>query len=712
MPRALWLLVLLLALAAPLSLAPAPAAARALPSLFVDEPVTSATLPTALAFAPDGRMLIAQQTGELLVYRAGAPAPALALDLKSAGPNGTSLVCANLERGLLGVAVDPEFAQNGVIYLYYTWRRSGFCPSGGSADELPLNRVARFTMRGDQVDTSSQRVLVDAIGSPSGRHNGGDLDIPADGHLYISVGDGGINGGPAQNLASLNGKILRVDRATGAGVAGNPFFGAAGAQRCGVLGAARGPGPCEEIFALGLRNPFRMAFRPNTSEFHINDVGQRTWEEVNLGRAGANYGWPEREGPCAAVGPRCDPGPQTIPPDPLLAYRHGGNPAPQPFQNCNSITDGAFVPPGAWPAEYDGAYLFADYTCHAIFRLLPRASGGADAALFGNGLLANGITSLTFGADGSGGQALYYASHGGGNVGRIRFTGGRNAPPVALAQASASYGRLPLAVQFSSAGSADADGSIVGYAWDFGDGAGASGPSASHTYTRSGVFEAVLTVTDGRGASGRSAPIKIFAGNEPPIPTILAPLESERFVVGQSFTLRGQASDPEDGPLPAEALVWQVTLHHDAHTHPFLEPTSGDGVTISAPAPEDLAAVTTSYLRIDLRARDKAGLLSPPVSLELRPKIVSVTLESDPPGMQLQVNDGYLTTPASLPSWPGYICTVLAPSQIAPGGARVMLVSWDDQPNGSRAITTPDGDAQYRAIFAPARSLFLPLGAR
>src|SRR5262245_16745573 len=301
------LLAPLLALALPLaalSLAAAP------PAGFADALVTSVPSPTALAFTPDGRLLITTQTGQLRVYQAGALLPTPALDL-------AAVLCSDFERGLLGVAVDPGFASDRFIYLYYTRNKYNSCAY--NTPTSPVNRVSRFVLPdSDVVDPAGEVVLVDNIPSPNGNHNAGDLHFGTDGLLYISAGDGGCKlGDPARcagandnarSLSILSGKLLRV--AWDGGVPGdNPYAAAPGARRCGdPAGVPSGAGPCREIIAYGLRNPFRFTFRPGTNEFRINDVGQDTWEEVDDGQVGADYGWNVREGHCA-TGSTTDCGP-------------------------------------------------------------------------------------------------------------------------------------------------------------------------------------------------------------------------------------------------------------------------------------------------------------------------------------------------------------------------------------------------------------------
>jgi glucose/arabinose dehydrogenase len=210
---------------------------------------------------------------------------------------------------LLGVAADPDFGTAGhnYVYLYYTFKKFGVCPSGQPANsDNPVNRVSRFVMSGDTIIPSSEEVLIDNIPSPTGNHNSGDLSFGKDGYLYVSVGDGqcdyaGDSGCSGQNDASrdphvLLGKILRIT-SNGGIPATNPYTGT-GSARCNLTGRTGVGKKCQEMFASGLRNPFRFAFAPDASgtRFFINDVGQGGWEEVNEDRSGADYGWNLCEG--------------------------------------------------------------------------------------------------------------------------------------------------------------------------------------------------------------------------------------------------------------------------------------------------------------------------------------------------------------------------------------------------------------------------------
>ena len=372
--------------------------AATVPAGFTDVQVATPGASTGIAGLPDGRVVVLAQSGSVRLIRDDVLVAGSALNLSLSGCNGG-------ERGLLGVAVDPDFAANGYLYLYYT-RPSPGAPGGC------VNRASRFTMFGDTIDPATEVVLVDNISSNAGNHNGGDLEIGADGFLYISVGDAGADpradsspNNAAQDFSLLNGKILRVVPSTGDPAPGNPISGA-GSDSCRVRGnvPSTPTSPCQEIYAWGLRNPFRFAFDPNTGpqRFFINDVGQSTREEVDEGGIGRNYGWPTREGLCArGLNPPC------AATDPAAGFT-------EPFTDYGRtigqvITAAAFIPNGHWPAEYDGGYLFADAGSGNMW--LRRSNGSIDYANpFVSGV--GGIADMAF-VTTHDSIALYYTLTGG-----------------------------------------------------------------------------------------------------------------------------------------------------------------------------------------------------------------------------------------------------------------------------------------------------------
>jgi glucose/arabinose dehydrogenase len=338
--------------------------AATVPTGFIDSMVANGLSgPTAMAIAPDGRVFITQQGGQLRVVKAGSllSTPFLAVPVDSSG-----------ERGLLGVAFDPNFASNGFVYVYYTATTPNI-----------HNRVSRFTASGDVALAGSETILLelDPLSSAT-NHNGGALHFGLDGKLYVAVGDN-ANGTNAQSLGTLNGKMLRIN-SDGTIPSDNPFFGTA----IGKYGA---------IWALGLRNPFTFAIQPNSSRMFINDVGQDTWEEINDGSPAANYGWPETEGPTQD--------PRFV--SPLYAYNQANG-------GC-AIVGGAFYNPGVeqFPGSYVGTYFFADLCSGWIRNLNP--SSPATAANFASGV-PNPVD-LAVDLDGS----LYYLARGNGSLNRVRF---------------------------------------------------------------------------------------------------------------------------------------------------------------------------------------------------------------------------------------------------------------------------------------------------
>jgi glucose/arabinose dehydrogenase len=354
--------------------------AATLPAGFTETSVAGILNPTAMDIAPDGRVFVCEQGGRLRVIKNGAllPDPFLALNVDSNG-----------ERGLLGVAFDPAFATNNFIYLYYT---------------VPIeprhNRVSRFTANGDVVVLGSEVPILDLDNlSTATNHNGGAIHFGPDGKLYVAVGEN-ANPGNSQTLTNRLGKMLRIN-ADGSIPTDNPFFNtAAGANR--------------SIWALGLRNPFTFTFQHGGGRMFINDVGQDTWEEINDGIAGSNYGWPITEGVTTNPSFR----------SPLFAYAHGTGPT----TGC-AIAGGAFYNPlnVQFPASFVGKYFFADLCSGWIRTFDPATSTVAD--------FASGIgqpVDLKVGTEGS----LYYLSRGSGSLNRIQFNGPGTPPPVIATEAN------------------------------------------------------------------------------------------------------------------------------------------------------------------------------------------------------------------------------------------------------------------------------------
>jgi glucose/arabinose dehydrogenase len=329
--------------------------------------------PTAMDFAPDGRLFLAEQRGVLRVLKADGTLTTF-LDI-------SDKVDSTGERGLLGVAFDPAFPDNQYVYLYYTREATATNPAH--------NRVVRVTAGGNGAVAGSEKLILRLNNlSSATNHNGGAIHFGEGGKLFVAVGDN-ADGDNAQSLSTLKGKMLRINK-DGTIPPGNPFY-------------ERAAGINRAIWALGFRNPFSFAVQPQTGKMFVNDVGQSTWEEIDRGAASANYGWSRYEGP------ESDPAYR----DPAFAYGHGSTST----TGC-AITGGTFYDPptGQFPSGYVGDYFFADL-CSGWIRRLDGATG--DVSGFATGI------SRPVDLEVSKGGSLYYLSRGDveGSVERIRYTG-------------------------------------------------------------------------------------------------------------------------------------------------------------------------------------------------------------------------------------------------------------------------------------------------
>ncbi len=306
--------------------------------------VSGLTSATAMAQAPDGRIFVAEQGGGIRIVKNNilliTPFLSLAVD-------------STQERGVIGIALHPDFTNNAFVFVHYT---TGVAPIH--------NRISRFTVNGnnpDLVSANSEVFIADLPAlSAATNHNGGAIHFGTDGKLYVGVGDN-ANNALSQDLNSPLGKLLRFN-IDGSIPSDNPFCNTAGQQRCA-------------IWAYGLRNPFTFAVQPVSGRIHINDVGQNTWEEINLGAAGANYGWSASEGP-DNIGAGVT--------RPIFNYKHSAaTPAGSGdggFFTGFSIAGGAFYPSSGanavFPAEFRGNYFFADFV-NKFVGVLDLANGNA-----------------------------------------------------------------------------------------------------------------------------------------------------------------------------------------------------------------------------------------------------------------------------------------------------------------------------------------------
>jgi glucose/arabinose dehydrogenase/PKD repeat protein len=733
------------------------ARAGVLPSGFHEREVFSGlTAPTSLAFSPDGRVFVAEKSGVIKVFDSLTdPTPTVFADLSNEVYN-------YWDRGLLGIVLDPEFPTKPYVYVLYTrdaepgeaqvpkWggsSASDTCPSppGPTTDGCVVTgRLSKLTVVGDTMIAETPLITDWCQQFPS--HSIGDLAFGPEDDLFVSGGEGanfnsadwGQSGEPvnpcgdppggvgatlsapaaeggalrAQDVRTLadptglDGAVLRIDPNTGEGVAGNPFGSSSDAN-------------ARRIVAFGLRNPFRLTVRPGTGEVWVGDVGWGTWEEIDrisnpAGPSAANFGWPCYEGGDGGVSIRqgayegagldlCKSlyaaGPAAVA-APYYAYEHSAQVVPG--ESCatgSSSTSGlAFYGGSSFPARYDGALFFADYSRNCIWAMLPGAGGLPDPAKiepFDEGAAAP--VNLIEGPGGS----LYYPDLSGGKIWRISYTAD-NGFPVASATATPNYGLAPLSVQLDARDSSDPNpGDTLSYAWDLdGDGQFDDSTEAAprYTYTTNGTHVAKVRVTDGLGASDvASVPIQV--GNTPPSVSITAPSPSLTWAVGDHISYSATATDPQDGTLPPSAYKWKIIVHHcpsNCHLHVLEEVSGVKSGSLVAPDHE-----YPSWLEIQLTVTDSGGLTATQ-SVEVHPKTVNLNLETSPPGIDLDVNDLSTSTAGSaITLIQGSTATLSAPSPQTVGGTQYVFQSWSDGGGAAHNVVVGK-DETLKATFAAA----------
>jgi glucose/arabinose dehydrogenase len=644
-------------------------AAAAVPAEFTSVTAFSGLVnPTAVRFAPDGRIFVAEKRGTIQMYDGvGDTSPVQVADLRTEVHN-------FWDRGLLGLAIDPDFPARPYLYALYTFDGpiGGTAPRWGSAgaDSDPCSdptgngcvvsgKLVKLTLTGT---TTTRQDLINDWCQQYPSHSVGDLAFGNDGALYVSGGDGaswtfadyGQGGNPvnpcgdpgggaggvmdppsaeggalrAQDLrtpadqVSLDGTVIRVSPDTGAAMPGNPDAAAADPN-------------ARRIVAHGLRNPFRMAVRPGTDELWLGDVGWNTYEEVNrlADPAGAvtNFGWPCLEGPdvqssyAAAQLSICEnlyaQGGDT---KPFFLYRHG-----QPLNtsdNCasaagSSISGVSFAEDsgGPYPPGYDGALFISDYARNCIWVMTRGRDGLPDPASL-KPIVAQAASpvDLEMSPDGE----LFYADVNGGTIRRLVYSGTPQARTTA------------------------------------------------------------------RSVGG--------AATDTPRPVIDTPVVGTTWKVGDTLAFSGSATDPQDGPLPAGSLSWEMVLQHcpsACHSHPLQQWTGVSGASIAAPDHEYPA-----YLELKLTATDSDGTATTVVR-RLDPRTVPITVDSRPEGLALALGVRTAATPFTTTLIEGSTTSLSAPSPMTSSGTSYEFGGWSDGGGPSHNITTGAGAATYTATY-------------
>jgi len=733
--------------------------AATLPPGFQESIVFSGlTNPTNVRFAPDGRVFVAEKSGIIKVFdNLTDTTPTVFADLRTNTHNfwdrgmlGMALDPAFPANPYVYVLYAYDASIGGTAPRWGTvGGTSDGCPTppGATSDGcLVSGRLSRLEAAGN-VMTGSEQVLIEDWCQQFPSHSVGDLVFGEDGALYVSAGDGasfnnvdygqygnqyvgdnrnpcgdppgGVGGAmtpptaeggalrsqslrrPAGEPVTLNGTILRVDPATGLGLPDNPLAGNANVN-------------ARRIIAYGLRNPFRITARPGTNEIWIGDVGWNTWEEINritnpTDTTVDNFGWPCYEGDTHQSGydsanlTICEnlytegAGAITVP---YHKYNHASKVVSN--DNCPTGSSSAagvtfqFASGSSYPSEYNGALFFADYSRDCIWVMFEGTNGHPNPSNIRPFVeAAANPVDLEMGPDGN----LYYADFDGGTIRRIEYFN-QNQPPFAVASANPTNGNAPLTVNFDGTASSDPDvGDTITFAWDL-DGDTAFDDSTltqpTFVYTIPGTYTAQLQVTDNHGASNTSAPITITVGNTPPIATINTPTPGTTWKVGDVINFSGSATDTQDGTLPASALTWTLIMHHcpsNCHTHPiqtFSGVASGSFTTPDHEYP--------SYLELQLTATDSGGLTHT-TSIQLNPRTVTLTFQTNPGGLQLSVNGVTRVSSITVTVIVGSSNTVSAISPQTKSKSTYNFQSWSDGGAQTHTIIAPASPTTYAARF-------------
>ncbi|AGZ44101.1 ricin b lectin [Actinoplanes friuliensis DSM 7358] len=579
---------------------------------------------------------------------------------------GTLAVYTHDEEGLQGVGVDPGFAGNRYIYLFYAPPLStpgGDAPATGTDFSAwnGVNRLSRFTLNADYtLNTASQATVLEV---PTSRgmccHVGGDIDFDAAGNLYLSTGDDSnpfdssgytpiderSNRNPvydaqrsAGNTNDLRGKVLRIKvnaDATYSIPSGNLF----------TPGTAR---TRPEIYAMGLRNPFRLSVDKPTGAVYVADYGPDAGTttstrgpagqvEFNRITSAGNYGWPYCTGsnttnetyvdytfPSGPSGNRfnCAAPVNNSPRNTGLTNLPAARPAWIKYDNCSlaAFGCGSESPMGGAVYRYDAAnpstvkfpatldaHYFAMEFGRRWIKSIDVNSDGSAGQISDFPWRGTQIMDSAFGPDG----ALYVLDYGTGwgsgdassALYRIEYTkGGNNQAPIARAAANPTSGAAPLTVAFSSSGSADPEGGALSYAWNFGDGSTSSSANPSHTFAASGQRTVTLTVTDPTGLSA-SASLTVTVGNTAPTVVLTTPADGAPFKFGDSVPYSITVSDPEDGTVDCSRVKLSYLLGHDDHAHPITSSTGCSG-TLQIPVDGEHDTAANLYAVFDAEYTD------------------------------------------------------------------------------------------------------------
>jgi glucose/arabinose dehydrogenase len=604
------------------------------------------TTPTAMTIAPDGRIFVCEQQGTLRVIQNGTQVadPVLSVSVEASG--------FYTERGLIGVTVDPDFVSNNYIYLFYTTTQNG-----------THNRVSRFTLNGNKAVAGSETIILELDPlSTANNHNGGGMQFGKDGKLYIATGE---NATPtnAQDLTNTHGKILRINK-DGSVPSDNPF------QTNGEK--------AKKFWAYGLRNPFTFDVQPSTGRIFVNDVGQEAWEEINdITIGGKNFGWPTAEG--MSTNPSFT--------NPVFTYQHTLD-AGYDDQGC-AITGGTFFNPTStnYPTKYTGKYFFMDFCNNWIAVLNPETSLREET--FAKNV-ANAPIAIDVHPDGN----LYYLSRDAG-VYKITYSGNLIPEIIVQPKNNSIPASQPVSFFVQVTGA-----SPITYAW-YKDGNPIPNSNnamlniATVASTDAGKYKVIVSNTYGSDTSSEVT-LTVTAFNSRPEATITSPVNNSLFSGDQVISIAGNATDTQDGTLPAAAFSWTVSLHHDDHIHDGVPQTGMKNFTFTVPSTGHTE--TTIFYRIKLIVTDVGGLKDT-AYVDIKPNLVNLTFATTPAGLKITLDGQALQTPATIPSIAGIKRTIAPVAPQSSGGKAYEFDQWLHGGTVSQTITTPSSVTTYTAAY-------------
>lgn len=601
--------------------------------------------PTAMAFAPDGRIFVAEQGGKLRVIKNNSllTTPFVQLTVSASG-----------ERGLIGIALDPNFVTNNFIYLYYT-------VPGAPAH----NRISRFTANGDVVLTGSETVVLELDPlSTATNHNGGAMHFGKDGKLYVAVGEN-ANAALAQNLDTYHGKLLRIN-SDGSVPEGNPF--------------TSGSEQRQRIWAYGLRNPYTFSIHPETGQILVNDVGQVTWEEINDATTGGkNFGWPTTEGKFNATAyPTLT--------NPIYAYPHGTGDG----KGC-AITGGTFFYPTVtnYPSGYIGKYFFQDL-CNRWINTLDLTGNTIVRSSFATSIQGNSLA-MSVGPDGN----VYYLSRTSNALYKIIYNKATVpfilSHPVALTIPEGQVARFSVKALGTTP---------IEYQWRK-NGLDIIGATDDTLTIENASFEDqgeyTVVVSNEAGSAISNVALLTVDQNTAPVPEIQTPTLGTTYVAGSTIEFSGTANDAEDGPLPATAFQWQVNFHHANHRH---DEPSLSGITSGAFfIPDEGETSDDVWYRIILTVTDSRGLQGQD-SIDIMPRKSAITIETDPPGLTVLVDGQPVGTPVEIVGVEGIIRTFGVDSPQKIDEVLYEFASWSNGGASMQTFPMPEDDLHLTAHFS------------